>query len=275
MFLSIGLFIVFVILGIGALAIAGSPDVRGGSSKPWLIAGVILLLVGYFSTSVKAVGTGEVGVVTSFGRVTGRELSEGLNVVAPWPFNGVWTADTKVQKEEANTSAASQDLQEVKAKVALNYHLNHGTASQVFQQVGSDYKQRIVDPALQETFKAVTAQYVASDLLTKRHDVKEGVKKQLVDRLSKYGVIVDDLSILNFDFSAEFNRAIEAKQVAQQQSEQAKFQVESARQQAEAQRLQKESLTPELLEKQAIERWNGVMPQYLGANSVFGIPLSK
>ncbi len=234
-----------------------------------------LAVIAYLSTALVPVGTGQVGVVTRFGQVTGRELGEGLNIKAPFPFEHVWIADIKVQKVEADVDAASQDLQTVSAKVALNYHLERGKVSEIYQTIGTDYQSRIIDPSVQETFKATTARYQAADLLTKRDEVKEASRQFLLDRLQDRGIVVDDLSIVNFNFSDAFNQAIEQKQVAQQDAERAKFRLEAAKTDAEAQAAQRESLTQEILTKQAIEKWDGHMPQYLGQNGVFGIPLSK
>ena len=237
------------------------------------VPGIILLLL--LLTSIVAIPAGEVGVVTQFGKVTGKELSPGLNTKLPWPIQSVEIFDTRVQKEQADATAASADLQTVNATVALNYHLQRDRISTIFQQVGPEFSGRVIDPAIQESIKATTAQFTAADLLTKRPEVKEKSLTVLTSRLEKYGIVVDDLSIVNFSFTDEFNKAIEAKQVAQQQAEQAQYHLEQAQKDAQAQAAQKDSLTTEILQKQAIEKWDGHMPQYLGSGAVFNIPLTK
>jgi len=241
-----------------------------------IVAGV-LGIIGLFwlSTMFAGIGTGTVGVVTSFGKVTGREMEPGLHIKAPYPFEAVTDFDIRVQKEEAEAQAATKDLQDVKAKLAVNYHLERGKVGHIFQNLGTDYRNRIIDPAVQEVFKASTAQFNAAELLTKRAEVKEVARKLLADRLEPRGIVLDDLSIVNFQFSDEFNKAIESKQVAQQEAERAGYELERARKQAEAQQAQRESLTAEILQKMAIEKWNGVMPTVVGANNVFGIPMNK
>ena len=229
----------------------------------WLLSGI---------TSVQA---GNVGVVTQFGKVTGRELQPGLNVKAPWPFQDVAVFSTQIQKDQTDASASSTDLQQVTTTVAVNYHVDRTQVSTIYQNIGVDYKERIIDPAIQESVKASTAKYNAADLITNRASVKDSVDKLLSDRVKPYGITVDAVSIVNFNFSAEFNAAIESKQVAQQKAEQAQYGLEQAQKDAQAQEAQKESLSDALLQKMAIEKWDGHMPQYVGSGSVFNIPLTK
>jgi regulator of protease activity HflC (stomatin/prohibitin superfamily) len=237
--------------------------------------GILLVAVLWLITSLVVINAGKVGVVTQFGKVTGREIGPGLSLKAPWPIQGVTIFDTRIQKEQTNVAAASSDLQEIRSTIALNYHLDRGKVSTVYQTIGIDFNDKVIAPAIQEAFKATTASYTASELLTKRTLVKEASKKLMEERLGSLGIIVDDVSIVNFDFSEEFNKAIEAKQVAQQEAERASYKLEQAKKEAEAQAALNTSLTAEILQKQAIEKWDGKMPQYVGNGTVFNIPLTK
>ncbi len=158
---------------------------------------------------------------------------------------------------------------------------------------------RILTPAVSEVFKAVTARKTAEEIITKRSDLAEETQVMLKERLSKYGVVLDDIAIVDLDFTAEFARAVESKQIAEQQAKQAEYvankatadakatvntakgQAEAAltnaRAQAEAQRLLKQSITPELLQLKAIEKWDGSMPQVIGTggNLLFNIPTTQ
>ena len=235
-----------------------------------IIVGVVL--VAGFS-AVRMIGTGKIGVVTQFGKVTGRELTEGLSVVAPLGINSVSIYDIKVQKEVADTQAATKDLQDVTAEVVLNYHLNRGEVSKIHQTVGAQYKDKVVSPALSETFKSASAKYNASELITERALLKKDVYDQLRDRLEKYGIVVDDVSITNFRFSDSFAKAIEDKQVAQQNAERAKFNLEAAQTDAQAQAAQAQTLSDNYLRKLAIDKWDGKMPSTVaGDGTVFSIP---
>lgn len=247
--------------------------VSGKNTKKWIIISVIgiIALWGILS-SVRTIETGAIGVVSNYGRVTGRELSEGVALVWPFGINNVTVYDVKVQKETADTQAATKDLQDVTAEVVLNFHLNRGEVSTIHQTIGALYKDTIITPALSEIFKSASAKYNASELITERSSLKKDVTDQLNTRLGKYGVIVDDVSITNFQFSDSFAKAIEEKQVAQQNAERAKFNLEAAQTDAQAQAAQALTLSDEYLRKLAIEKWDGKMPATVaGDGTIFGI----
>jgi prohibitin 2 len=256
---------------------------------------VLIGLITLFS-SMRSVDTGRVGVVTKYGQVTGRELDEGLSFVAPWGINNVTEYDIKTQKVEASAAAATKDLQDVNATVVLTYNLNRGKVSEVHQQVGANFQQVEIDPQVQEAFKAVSARYTASELITERAKVKQEVLQNLKDRLEAKGrYTIQDIAITNFTFSAEFNKAIEAVQIANQNVARARQELETvkvnaekdiaaAQGAAEAQRLQLQTLTPELLRKmelenqaKAIEKWKGDMPSTFAGDSgfLFNIPTGR
>ncbi len=221
------------------------------------------------------VGAGNVGVVTRLGAVK-RVVEPGLVIKLPL-IEGVKQMETRTQVEQVDASSASKDLQEVKATVALNFHLDGSKAVEVYQNIGTEYKERVIAPAMQEAFKATTAKFTASDLIGKREEVKALAYQELKVRLEKYNIIVDDFNIVNFDFSAEFNQAIEQKTVAQQNKERAVIEAETAQTQAQgqadAQAKLKESgsLTPEYLQFLALQKWNGVLPQATSGTPFIGI----
>lgn len=241
--------------------------------RVYVISAIALILLITFFSSIRVVGTGQVGVVTQYGRVTGRELNEGLSFVAPWGINNVATYDVKVQKESVTSTAASEDLQDVSSEIVLNYNIERNSVSKVHQTIGVAYVDKIISPAINEIFKAASAEYTASELITKRSELKNVAQKALTERLAPYGINVSQLSIVDFKFSENFSKAIEEKQVAQQNAERAKFNLDAAYTDAQAQKAQSETLTAEYLQKQAIEKWDGKLPTYLGSGTVFNIPL--
>lgn len=256
--------------------------------KMGVIGAIILLVLITFFSSMRSVDTGRVGVVTQYGQVTGRELTEGLSWVLPWGLNNVTEYDIKTQKVEAQVAAATKDLQDVSAKVVLTYSLNRGKVSDIHQNVGANYQQIEIDPQVQEAFKATTAQFTNQELITRRPEVKEAVLKNLRDRVEKNGRYnIQDIAITDFQFSKAFNDAIEAVQVANQKIAQARQELETtkveaekriteAQAAAEAQRLQQQTLTPELLQKQAIEKWDGKLPVYsTNGSTFFNIPTGR
>lgn len=243
-------------------------------NKKFVVFTIILVVAAVaLVSSIKQIGTGQVGVVTQFGKVTGRELNEGLSFIAPFGINNVTIYDIKVQKEVVASTAASQDLQDVSSEIVLNYQIERGSVSKIHQTIGALYVDKIVTPAINEVFKAASAKYTASELITERSKLKAEAYTTLSSRLKPYGVRVSELSIVDFKFSSNFSKAIEEKQVAQQNAERAKFNLEAAKTDAEAQRAQSETLTGEYLQKQAIEKWDGKMPTYMGGGAVFNIPL--
>ena len=189
----------------------------------YTLAGITIAVLIVAGTSIVTIGTGKVGVVTNFGRVTGRELGEGISMKLPLGVESVSVYDIKVQKETTATAAATKDLQDVSAEVVLNFHLNRGDVSKIHQEVGVLYKDKLISPALHEVFKSSAAKYNAGELITERASLKNDVYTQLKERLEKYGIVVDDLSITDFKFSESFGKAIEDKQVAQQNAERAAF----------------------------------------------------
>jgi regulator of protease activity HflC (stomatin/prohibitin superfamily) len=235
--------------------------------KPYILLGIGFILLMLFWHSLTIVGAGERGVVKRMGRVTGRILDPGMNFTIPIIEN-TWMANVRIQKEQKEANAASQDLQTVNSTIALNFHLDPAHVTDIYINLGAGYMDRIIDPAIQEVFKASTAQYPVADLLTKRNEVKEKVRILLEERLHKNNIIVDDVSIVNFSFSPEYDKAIEAKQVAQQQAEQAQYKLDAARKEAEAMKIKSTALenNPNLIQYEAVLRWNGVLPQVTGGS---------
>lgn len=263
------------------------PRPRLGRIGRWvayaLAALILILFPSLYPWAV--VEAGFRGVVVQFGAVKPYVFEPGFHLKVP--TQAVIPYDVRVQKKEAQVDAASRDLQSVMATVAVNYYPDPRRVNDLHRQVGPDYVVQVIDPRVQEAVKAVTARYTAEELITKRQEMRDAVKRLLADRLQTYGIIVDDFSVVNFAFSEEFNKAIEAKQTAEQLAlkaqrdlERIKIEAEQrvaqARAEAEALRVQRESVTPELIrlreveaQLKAIEKWNGVLPQVTGGATPF------
>ncbi len=239
---------------------------------------LILLLVSTFLKPFVIVNAGERGVVMEFGQVQDQVLGEGLHAILPI-VTTVEKLSVRVQKHQIPAQAASRDLQDVFTDVALNWHIMADKANLVFQQIGGSEQvvQRIINPAVEEVLKAVMAKYTAEEIITKRGEVKSDVDLALTERLRVYNIAVDDISLVNVHFSERFSEAVEAKQIAEQEAKRAEFvaqraaveaqaAVNLARGQAESQRLVRETLTPQLLQKLAIEKWDGKFPMVLGGD---------
>jgi len=238
---------------------------------------LLFIILGMFKpfTIIKA---GDRGVMMRFGKVQDAILDEGLHPIIP-VVNTVKSLSVRVQKNDIDAEASSKDLQDIKTQVALNWHIDPTKVNKVFQRVGDEEQIvfRIITPAVSEIVKAATAQKNAEEIITKRKDIKQQIDEELKERLDDYGILVDDVSLVNVSFSPEFARAIEAKQIAEQQAKQADFEalkaektaqaeINRAKGQAEAQRLQKLTLTPALLQKEAINKWDGKFPTVMGGD---------
>jgi regulator of protease activity HflC (stomatin/prohibitin superfamily) len=192
----------------------------------------------------------------------------------------------QIQKEETEGDAASKDLQQVTTKIALNYHLLPARVPQTYQEVGMDWASRIIDPAVSEVFKSITASYTAEELITKREEVTTRIRAGLDRRLSLNGIKVDQVSIVNFRFSRSFNEAIEAKVTAEQNKlkaerdlmrikVEAEQKITQADAEAKALRAQRQEVTVELLrlreienQRLAIEKWDGKLPATMAGGAV-------
>ncbi len=235
------------------------------------LLGLLACIIVAFN-SFEVVGAGERGVVFSkLGGVQEGVRGEGLQFKIPL-VQDIVHMDVKIQKSETDASASSKDLQTVHSRIAINYHIDPDRASAIYQEVGVSYKERLIDPAVQEAVKAATAQFTAEELITRRAEVSTQIKSSLAERLLARNILVDEFNIVDFAFSEVFNEAIESKQTAEQAAlkaqrdlERIKIEAEqtvtAAQAEAESQRLQRETITPELLQLRAIEKWNGVLPQ--------------
>jgi prohibitin 2 len=200
------------------------------------IIGFILLVV-VVAAGVKIVEAGHRGVLLNFGAVdTSVALGEGIHFVVPFRDN-VIPIEVRTQRITENAASASNDLQDVSTQVALNYHVDPATAQILYQQIGFDYANRVIAPAIQESVKQISARYNAENLITNRESVKNEIEQNIKARLAPYNIVVEALSITEFQFTEQFRRAVEAKVEAEQRALQATNdlrRIEIEAQQAEA-----------------------------------------
>ena len=245
------------------------------TAKVLIIFGICLLLVFSATYSIPA---GHRGILLTFGKPTMEAQTEGLHFKIPF-VQSVKKMVVQTQKYETGASAASKDLQIVTANIAVNYHLTPDRVPEIYKDIGITYTDRLIQPAVQEVVKASCAEFTAEELITLRPLVKEKIKVLLKDRLDNRGLIIEDISITNFDFSANFNEAIEAKVTAEQKAMEAKNKLEQVKfeaaqriaqseAEAEAIRIQANAITSqggkEYVQLQAISKWDGVMPKFTG-----------
>lgn len=252
-----------------------------------LIAGVILIIsLGLSITTVKA---GHTGVITTFGKVHSNVLDEGLHFKAPW--QRITKVDNRIVKLSVETEGSTKDLQVVNTELAVNYRIDATKSYSIIKNVGKKYEDTLVVPATNEVLKAVMAKYSAEECITKRAGLSREVVSSINDKLNKQGIYVEDVNIINFNFSKELNAAIEAKQVAEQnklkaQTEKEKTIIEaeaaaekkkiaaeadasatltSAKAQAQANDLLNKSLTDKVIRYNTVSKWDGKLPKVSGS----------
>lgn len=238
---------------------------------------VLMLLFG----PVYTVDAGERAVLITWGAAGTDSIGPGLHFKMPF-VQSVAKFTVQTQKYSADASAASKDLQTVHTSIAVIYHLNPSSVPKIYTDLGYEYGDRIIQPTTQEVVKASTAKFSADQLITNRSVVADQIENMLKDRLAPYGIVVESTAITNFNFSQSFEDAIEAKVTAVQQKQKAEMdlqrirveaeqKVTTAKAEAEALRSQREVVTSELIElrrievqKAAVDKWDGHMPQVTG-----------
>lgn len=231
----------------------------------------LALLSVQFIACMSIVDAGDRGIKVSAGEIQPDLLPEGMYFYGP--FSRVEKISTRLRISNSETLAASRDMQKVHATVSLNWKIPPENMLQVFRTLGEPQyiEDKVIDKAVAEILKAETAKLTAEEILTKRMELKTAIDAAITTRLAAFGLDVDAVNLSDFGFTAEFDKAVEAKQIAEQKAKQAHYEaqqatqqalaeIERAKGQAEAQRLVKASITNDLLQKLAIEKWNGVLP---------------
>jgi regulator of protease activity HflC (stomatin/prohibitin superfamily) len=259
--------------------ISSLPNTR--ALRPAFFTGAIIVLGLIILGGVFVqIGPGQRGVLMTFGAVHTGVLDPGLHLKLPFA-QSVARMDVQVQNSQAAETAASLDLQNVSTTVATNWHILPADAEWVYQHVGNegDLVDKIIRPAISNSVKAITAHYNAEDLIVHRDRVRTEIQTQITSELQPYRVVVDSVNITDFHFSEEFAQAIERKQIAQQRALQAQYELDQAKvlaqqrvveaqAQSQAQKLLQETLTPEIIQQQAITKWDGRLPTVVGDKGV-------
>lgn len=181
----------------------------------WIPIGVILLIgIIFLTNSCSSVPAGHTGILTTFGKVEDRILTEGLNWKSP--FQKVIKMDNRTQKKVEEFQAFSSDIQEVNIMLAVNYSINQETAQNLYRTVGIEYYTNIVYPRLLESTKSVFSSYTAEQLIGNRENLSNEIKDLVIPDVARYGIIISDISVQDIDFTDAFTNAVEAKQVAAQ-----------------------------------------------------------
>ena len=257
----------------------------------------VVLLIILLCASITSVPVGSTGVVIRFGSTTGQTMTDGWHFKVPF-IESVVDISNKVMKTDVAADSISRDLQAITSNISINYHLAAENSADIYKRVGLTYEDTLLQPAIQEAVKAVMAKYSAEELITNRSVVSSEIGEEIRTKISAYGIIIDEFNLTNFSFSDEFDAAIEAKQIAEQdkikvatekekktieaeaaaaektiaaeaEAEAIKTKAEAeaeaiktkADAQADANQKIRDSLSEEVLENKKLETWDGVLPK--------------
>ena len=263
---------------------------------------IVLIIIGIVaSASVKIVESGNRGVLTHWSAVdlAAPPLAEGIHFVVPFQ-DEVVQIEVRTLKYDKDTRSASKDLQTVQTTVTVNYHADQERVHILYKEIGLDYENRVIQPAIEETVKQVTANYNAEELITKRPLVKADIENAIRERLELFNVKTEVISITDFDFSDLFSKAIESKVEAEQKAQKAendliRIEVEARQLEAQAEGLASANIAEARGESEAIsiinqalsnnpyyiewlktQAWDGKLPLVVGEGSTpfISIPTS-
>ena len=239
-----------------------------------IVALVIGLIIFFASTTI--VPTGHIGVVTLYSKVQDEYLDAGFHLIKPF-VEDVHDVDIRTQKYSNTVEGSAKDLQIVNITLSINYQIRAEKASTLYANVGANYEDTILNPALQSGLKSAMAQFTAEEMVTKRSEVATAIANELNTRLEEY-FLISAVNIENIGFTDEYNKAIEAKTTNQQKAEAEKAQLEiikvqneqkinTAEAEAKVRELQSQSVTEKSLEqlrleiqREMIQKWNGSFP---------------
>ncbi len=247
-----------------------------GKLVGWVIGGLFFLILLF--NSFTTVNAGHTGVIMTFQKPSNTVLQEGLHFKIPF-IQQVVQIDNRVLKAEVNCASASKDLQNVSSTIALNYRVKTSESVYIYRNLGVAFQDTLINPSIIESVKAVTARFTAEELITNRQVVGEQMREVLAKKIEPFGFSIEVFNITSFDFSAEFNAAIEAKQTAQQnalKAEQdlvrikveAEQTIEQAKAEAEAYKIKSEQITQEMIIMEYIKKWDGKLPAVVSDGSV-------
>ena len=260
-------------------------------SKIALIVFAVLLVIILIASCFETVPTGFVGIKTRFGKAGSGVIQEGLNFKLPI-IEQIIKMDCRTKKIETESESSTKDLQTVITRIAVNYNVNKDTVNSLYREVGTEYEDIIISPAILEAIKSAMAQYTAEELITKRSDVSNEIQTKLIEKISDRGFTVTEFNVTNIDFSEEYDQAIEAKAVKQQEVVAAQAELEKqqilnekeisiAEKDAKVMELQNSQVTENTLElrrlevmKEFVEKWNGNLPSTMlgeGMDTLFNV----
>jgi regulator of protease activity HflC (stomatin/prohibitin superfamily) len=266
------MFLIFIaVLLLVALTIFGAVNKQTTTGfATGLIAAIVLLV----ADSVTVVGAGERGVQVTFGEVNPVALDSGVHFINP--LSTVHEINVQLQRSTMEGAAAgTKDLQQVHTDITINYHLNDQKVAAIYKDYGLNVTDKVLTPALNEAFKSVTGRYTSEELVTKRDVVSSEILDHVRNKLAQFDISVDGVSLVNFGFSPDYQKAIEQKVIATQQKQKAEMDLQRIQVEAQSRIAQADGEAKAIaIQAQAIQssggqqyvqlewikRWNGKLP---------------
>ena len=246
------------------------------------VAGAALFLSATVLSAFTIISAGHTGVQVTFGEVNMTPLSEGVHFVNP--LSSVKDVDVRLQKAKLDgASAGTKDLQQVHTDIVVNYRLNAAKVPHIYKEFGLNVDDKVLGPGINEAFKSVTGHYTSEELITKRDEVSLAITEHLRTKMAPFNIDVSGVSLVNFGFSAEYQKAIESKVIATQNKLKAEQDLERIKVEAASRVAQAEGEAKAIsiqataiqsnggqnyVQLQWIEKWDGKLPDTMvGADS--------
>lgn len=241
---------------------------------------VVVVLLFIFGNPITIVNAGEIGIKQTLGVVSNQSYTEGVHFVTPF-ISKIHKMNVKTQKTNPATTVFSKDIQQARIEYVVNYNLQPENAYRMYKEVGRDYKNVVLMPVVEGTIKNVIGSWNAQDLIANRTKATSDILFELQTQLKDNYINVTDFQITDIDYSDTFEKAIEEKVTAEQEAlkaknktvqveEEAKQKVISAEAEAKSMKIRAQALTQNksLVEYEAVQKWDGKMPQYMMGNTV-------
>lgn len=253
------------------------------------VAGIAIFAVGVIYSSFTIVPAGHVGVQITMGEVNQTVLNEGAQFVNP--ISNVKYVDVRLARANLNAaSAGTKDIQQVHTDIVINYRLTPAKVPHIYKEFGLDVDTKVLGPAINESFKSAVGHYTSEELITKRDAVNADIMARLSEKLQPFNIVVNNVSLVNFGFSKAYQDAIEQKVIATQAKlradqdyeriqVEAKSRIAQAKGEAEAIAIQASAIQHQggaaYVQLQAIEKWDGKLPNVMGAGPTPFINVGK
>lgn len=239
-----------------------------------IVGGVVVFALGVIFSSFTIISAGHTGVQVTFGEVNMTPLSEGVHFVNP--VSSIKDVDVRLQKAELKgASAGTKDLQQVHTDIVVQYRLSAAKVPHIYKEFGLNVDDKVLGPGINEAFKSITGHYTSEELITKRDEVSMAITEHLRSKMAPFNIDVSGVSLVNFGFSAEYQKAIESKVIATQNKLKAEQDLErikveaasrvaQAKGEAEAISIQAQAIQSNggqnYVQLQWIQKWDGNLP---------------